>query len=311
MNQTNSSPSPSGSQAARPNAARTTNFTRFAWTLWALVPVGLAAFHFGPGQSAYRKDQAARLVARADEVQRKALDLHATAYEAHLVAIKARLAAFASDDAALRQAALDANAAEEKAYANASAAWGETAQALAEAQALVDELDGPVRDEIRLAKARALVRTGDVASGANELEDLLLDASERETLDSPLAREAREELATAYYYGARLMRLAGKPADEWREVAARAKQNFRYLAESAKSRGEAQQVVENHEKNGELVLDLEQSSLDELFAKPRPKDSPTGKCNGLGQKRGNRPGKRPGDKPGKGAGMDGEIGPGW
>ena len=39
------------------------------------------------------------------------------------------------------------------------------------------------------------------------------------------------ELATAYYYGARLMRLAGKPADEWREVAGRARQNFRYLAE--------------------------------------------------------------------------------
>ena len=292
-------------------APRTTsNLSRFAWTLWALVPVAALAFHFGPGQSAYRKDQAARLVARADELQRGALALQESAYEAHLVAIKARVAAFGDDDPSRRQVALDANAAEEKAYAEAARAWGETAQALADAQTLVDELEGPVRDEIRLAKARALVRTGDVATGTNELEDLLLDAAERDTLDTPLALDAREELATAYYYGARLMRLAGKPADEWREVAARAKQNFRYLAEDAKSRGAAGEVVANHEKNGELVLDLEQSSLDELYAKPRPKDSPTGKCNGLGQKRGNRPGKRPGDKPGKGAGMDGEIGPG-
>ena len=62
----------------------------------------------------------------------------------------------------------------------------------------------------------------------------------------------------------------------------------------------------------ELVLDLEQSSLDELFAKPRPKDSPTGTCNGLGKNPGKgRRGKRPGEEPSKGAGMGGDIGDGW
>ena len=168
-----------------------------------------------------------------------------------------------------------------------------------------------MRDEIRLAKARALVRTGDVAAGANELEDLLLDASDRNEGATPLARAAREELATAYYYGARLMRLAGKPAADWREVAARARQNFRFLAEDAKSRGAASTEVANHEKNSELVLDLEQSSLDELYAKPRPKDSPTGKANGLGPPK--RPGRGPNKDgpPAKGAGMNGEIGNGW
>ena len=61
----------------------------------------------------------------------------------------------------------------------------------------------------------------------------------------------------------------------------------------------------------ELVLDLEQSSLDELYAKPRPKDSPTGKANGLGPPK--RPGRGPNKDgpPSKGAGMNGEIGNGW
>ncbi len=281
------------------------------WTAWALVPVALLAFHFGPGQAMYREDRAAKLVARAEELQRDALRLQGIAYDAHLAAINARVAAFGKDDDALRKAAVDAGTREDAAYADASAAWRTTADALSEAQTQVDEIGGPVRDEIRLAKARALVRTGDVAAGANELEDLLLDASDRNEGATPLARAAREELATAYYYGARLMRLAGKPAADWREVAARARQNFRFLAEDAKSRGAASTEVANHEKNSELVLDLEQSSLDELYAKPRPKDSPTGKANGLGPPK--RPGRGPNKDgpPAKGAGMNGEIGNGW
>ena len=286
--------------------------SRIAWTLWALIPVGLLAFHFGPGQAAYCEDKAAKLVAKADSTQQEALALQSAAYEKHLAAIAARIAAFGNEDEALRNAAAKATAEEEAAYEQASAAWKVTADALAEAQAYVDELGGPVREEIRLAKARALVRTGDVAAGTNELEDLLYDAGERDALDTPLAIKAREELATAYYYGARLMRLAGKPADEWREVASRARQNFRYLAEDAKARGASSDEIANHEKNGELVLNLEQSSLDELYAKPRPKDSPTGKCNGLGQKpRPGNKGRNQGQKPAKGAGMNGEIGNGW
>ena len=35
--------------------ARRTLVRRLMWTVWALVPVGLLAFHFGPGQQAYRE----------------------------------------------------------------------------------------------------------------------------------------------------------------------------------------------------------------------------------------------------------------
>ena len=107
------------------------------------------------------------------------------------------------------------------------------------------------------------------------------------------------------------MRLAGKPAAQWREVAGRARQNYRYLAEDAKARGAPDADVANHQKNSELVLNLEQSSLDELYAKARPKDSPTGKATGLGPPRPGRKGRNDGEKPAKGAGMNGEIGNGW
>ena len=49
--------------------------SHIAWTLWALVPIGLLAFHFGPGQAAYREDKAAKLVARAEGLQAEAVAL--------------------------------------------------------------------------------------------------------------------------------------------------------------------------------------------------------------------------------------------
>ena len=42
------------------------NRNRLLWTAWALVPVGLLAFHYGPGQRASRVEQAASWVAKAD-----------------------------------------------------------------------------------------------------------------------------------------------------------------------------------------------------------------------------------------------------
>jgi hypothetical protein len=293
-----------------------TMLTRFGWTLWALVPVGVLAYHFGPGQSAYRASLAAELVAKADRAQQDAMTMQDLAYEAHLAAVRARAEAFGKDDAELVAKVKLANDAEDAAYAKAAEAWKSTAAILGEAQELVADDRGLAPKEIRLARARALVRTGDIAAGAGDLEALLETLSEdaptaASPRESALALETREELATAYYYGARLMRMAGKPASEWREVSSLARQNFRYLAEEARAAGADAETIANHEKNGELVLDLEQSSVEGLFLKPKPKDCPNGQCNGLGKKpgQGKRPGK--GDKPSKGAGMDGDIGDGW
>lgn len=306
---------------AKTNASRSrTMFARFGWTLWALVPVGIAAYHYGPGQSAYRASLAAEIVAKADRAQGEAMRLQDMAYEAHLAAVAARAEAFGKDDAALVTKVKLANDAEDAAYAKAAEAWKTTATLLGEAQELVADDPGFAPKQIRLARARAVVRTGDIAAGTGDLEALLESMADDTSEGSPdadssrtseLALEAREELATAYYYGARLMRMAGKPASEWREVSSMARQNFRYLAEEARAAGADAETIANHEKNGELVLDLEQSSVEGLFLKPKPKDCPNGQCNGLGKKpgQGKRPGK--GTKPSKGAGMDGDIGDGW
>jgi hypothetical protein len=281
---------------------------RLLWTLWALVPVGLLAFHYGPGQRASRAEQAGALVAKADRARSEAEALQSAAHALHVTAVAARARAAASaGDPSLHRAALEAVAAEEAAYAESAMAWTGVADTLASAQALLSESGAPQAREVRVAKAAALVRAGEVAAGAGELEDMLADGTGAGT---PLESAVREELATAYYHGARLQRLAGRPEDEWRDSARHAREQFRYLAEDARARGEPAGRVRDLERNVELVLDLEQSAGDQVALKVKPKDCPSGQCNGLAPRKGK--GRKPVEgTPSKGAGMQGEIGDGW
>lgn len=281
---------------------------RLLWTAWALVPVGLLAFHYGPGQRASRAEQAGALVAKADRARSEAEALQSAAHALHVTAVAARARAAASaGDPSLHRAALEAVAAEEAAYAESAKAWTEVADTLASAQALLSESGAPQARDVRVAKAAALVRAGEVAAGAGELEDMLADGTAAGT---PLESAVREELATAYYHGARLQRLAGRPEDEWRDNARHAREQFRYLAEDARARGEPAGRVRDLDRNVELVLDLEQSAGDQVALKVKPKDCPSGQSNGLAPRKGK--GRKPGEgTPSKGAGMQGEIGDGW
>ncbi len=281
---------------------------RLLWTAWALVPVGLLAFHYGPGQRASRAEQAGALVAKADAERSTAEALQSAAHALHVTAVTARARAGASaGDPSLHRAALEAVAAEEAAYAESSKAWTAVADTLASAQSLLAEAGAPQAREVRVAKAAALVRAGEVDAGAGELEDMLADGTAAWT---PLESAVRRELATAYYHGARLQRLAGRPEDEWRDTARHAREQFRYLAEGARARGEPADRVRDLERNVELVLDLEQSAGDQVALKVKPKDCPSGQRNGLTPRTGK--GRKPGDgTPAKGAGMQGEIGVGW
>ena len=63
---------------------------RFGWTLWALVPVAIIAFHFGPGQDLAAREAAVRRFNAAVALERVAIDAQAEAYQTHLDAIEAR-----------------------------------------------------------------------------------------------------------------------------------------------------------------------------------------------------------------------------
>ncbi|MGE3108758.1 MAG: hypothetical protein AB7G11_11720 [Phycisphaerales bacterium] len=284
--------------------------SRVGWAFWALAPVAALAYHYGPGQTAYVQDRAAKLQTTALTAEQAAMSAQDAAYQKHLAGIDARRAAFLSQDPGDETKAMQATKAEDEAYAAAASKWKEVADSLNHVQDTLGQTAPAEARKIRWARARATVRSGDIWGGINELETLVDEIDGDSHGDQALATSCREELATAYYYGARLLRLSGMPAQEWMIESGKARQHFRYLAENADTGAKAD--TENYQKNLELVLNLEQSTLVELQGKALPKDSPKSCCqnnrNSMCKKKGKKP---PTNKDGRGAGGAEEITEGW
>jgi|GEM_PF-3655957 len=281
------------------------------WPVWSLVPVVALAVHFGPGQLALNEEQAISATAKADDLEAVAQAAQDAAHAAHLAWITARRSASDSGDPADARAARDAADAADRAYAEASKAWQAAADQYQTAQTIWEDLDTTRATAMRIARNRAVIRAGEITTGVRDLESWLAEATEHGEGDTELARWARAEIAAGYYYGARLMRQAGKPTEEWTTVASLARQNFRYLAEGQTDQARAE--LEQEQKNLELALNLEHAA-DDLQWTPRPRNSPQqGNTEGLD----NRPGGRgvsrrpPGNQDGRGAGGEDGIPAGW
>ncbi|MFM9997003.1 MAG: hypothetical protein ACKVU4_14525 [Phycisphaerales bacterium] len=282
------------------------SIARFGWAAWALVPVGAMAFHYGPGQGVYRHDQAADLRRSAVELETQAAALQAEAYATHLASLEARRAALVNDTPAAQLAMQRANETETRAFAASSAAWKLVADTFGRIEETAQGSTPETLRTLRWSRARALVRSGDIWSGIDELEGILADAAEAS--ESALVRATREQLGAAYYYGARLMRLSGEPDSEWMIETAKARQHFRYLAERA-AHGASDEAL-NQQRNVELVLNLEQEGRFALEGKPLPKESPS-RCIG-NKPGGNRKNKRPPtQRDARGAGGAEDIYTGW
>lgn len=284
-----------------------------AWAAWALVPVGAMAWHFGPGQCAFRHDRAVDLQSAALTAQDHASALQEQAYAAHLAALKARQAAFVSNTPETDRTAQELGAAETRAFTAAAEAWKSTADAFGAMQDAA-QVDGDSQqpaavEQARLLRSRALVRSGDVWTGVDELEAMLDATNARGEESSSKAVAIREELASAYYCGARLMRMAGESDEQWRPEAAKARQHFRFLAERAREGALPGVDATAQQKNVEVVLDLEQASAIALEGKPLPKNC-AGQCKN--PSKGSKCRKPPQQKKdARGAGGAGDIPPGW
>ena len=284
---------------------------RLGWSAWALIPVALIAFHFGPGRTLAAREVAAARFREATALERTAIDLQAEAYRAHLETIETRRRSFLDGDDEDDQAIAAAIDRERLAYESASTAWTAVADAYAQVEDRLVDDDPRTIDRVRWSKARARVRSGAIWEGTIDLE-ALVEPRSSSAGDVELARAAREELATAHYFGARLLRMAGEPARVWRAEAIKARQHFRLLAETAAATGADAEVVRGLEDNVERTIDLEQMDKSELEGRAMPRESPRGT-------RGRRPGQgREGvtDRPptrrdGRGAGGAGPVGPGW
>ena len=157
---------------------RTELMRRLGWSAWALVPVALLAFHFGPGKTLAAREIAATRFREASELERQAIELQAEAYRAHLETIERRREAFLDGDEVDESPDEDADAIaaddrERIAYEAASTAWASVADAYAQVEERLVDDDPRTIDRIRWSKARALVRSGAIWDGVVDLEPLI------------------------------------------------------------------------------------------------------------------------------------------
>jgi len=284
---------------------------RLGWAAWSVLPVFGLAYHYGPGQQAWSQERAADLQKSVATLEQEALAAQRAAHAAHLAALAARRETAASPTPHAEAKSREAADAESREFQKASAAWRRVADAWGRIQELADRAPDGTRWRIRWSRSRALVRSGDIWTGIGELESILAQIEKAGRSDLPVAWATREELASAYYYGARLMRLSGDPPAEWLVESGKARQHFRYLAEQAQAGGRGQETAVIHQRNVELVLDLEQDTLLEVEGKPLPQDSPLGRSGnrpGRGEGKSRRP---PQGRDGRGASGAETINRGW
>lgn len=170
--------------------------------------------------------------------------------------------------------------------AGAAENWTGAAAAFRSAGQRLPESDVQDRRRIALAEALAQVRGGALVDGQEQLESLVTELENDPSADAQLLASVRAELATASYYAAWMMRLEGATPEEWKPEAERARQQFRLLAEremvaSGQSATDSQLASA---KNLEAVIRLEQMSLEELLARPLPKNC-CSNCKNLCQKK--------------------------
>lgn len=177
--------------------------------------------------------------------------------------------------------------------------WEEAASRYAAALLALPAGPAEERQRLEVALGRALVMSGSIIEGQERLEKTLAELTAAGQDSSPIAQAARYELATSSYYAAWLMRLEGATAEEWKAEAEVARQNFRLLAETAASSA-SEADPRTFERSLEATIRLEQMDLNELLAKPLPKNCPN--CNqGLCQRKRKQcasrcEGKKPGEK---------------
>lgn len=232
---------------------------------WMLLPVAAGAYHFGPGQIDLLTDRAAT-----------------SAREAESIASEAREIAARDGDEAARDKWEAAVEAYESALQTLPTGHVEEGRGLrlelAKARMFVDQLPEAHRDLITLV---------------NEIE---ADT----TPNAALLAQSRSALANAQYYATWLMRLEGAAREEWEPEIEAARQNYRFVAEAAREKGD-EKTATLAEQDVESAVRLARMDLADLQGLPLPCQC---KCkNGMckGQKPGKRPSKSP--KTGGGAGQ--------
>lgn len=330
------------------------------WLAWLILPVFVLTFHYGPGQIWLARDQAATFIFKAEAESTAATQAQEAAYQLQLKLMTARRFAFVAgidwqtqSEHPLAQSVIKTRSAQDAAYDHAADVWHRTAKRYGEAtETLLKAIGKPsasdtkildtdrhLLESLRWAEARALVRSGEVFNGIEQLQALLdLRTAELHQRAASIAQltlttngtqsaaakahdsktlpidAIREELAAAQYVGARLLREEGRPSEVWRPVSNAARQHYRYLSASedststkAASEDAPRQQAKPGSQTSSIVLDRKQRMQRNLEQVLNLEQIESDQLEGVPLPRSaplaRRPGDgQPGNSPGKGPG---------
>jgi uncharacterized membrane protein YccC len=122
------------------------------------------------------------------------------------------------------------------------------------------------RLQIELAKAR--MQASGLPTAREELATLVDQMQSEKATDPRLLREARQALARSQFYTTWLMRLEGMDRREWEPEIEAARQNYRLLAEQAKSPEEQKQL----QGDVEASIRLARMEIEDLQGLPLPSE---------------------------------------
>ena len=206
-------------------------------SLWILAPIGVGAYHLGPGQDRLRADEAGEWIATA----------------------KAQLE-LAAQNTGTDEVAAGA------AYAKAKAAI-EEALALLPDDSSADAL--ALRRGLRLERAKCRMFTSELPQANSELGELVRELADDPEADAAQLVAARDAFANSQYYMTWLLRLEGAGRADWEPRIESARQIYRLLAESAEARGD-QRATTRFREDLEAAIRLERMEIGELQGLPLP-----------------------------------------
>lgn len=134
-------------------------------------------------------------------------------------------------------------------------------------QLLPDEQQQTIR-RLRLERDKAWMLSKKLPEAHSDLTQLLEEISGDESVDPALARDVRATLANSQYYLTWLMRLEGRPEEDWQPTIEASRQSFRMLAESAGTDSPKEQ--QQHTEDLESAIRLARMDLKDLQGLPLP-----------------------------------------
>lgn len=202
--------------------------------VWLLLPVGAAAYHYGPGQDHMRVDRAARASERA----------HALAREAR------EMAAEVGDVAARPR-------------------WSAAEEAFTEALSLLPADEQHAARGLRIERAKAQMFVSKLPEVRGAMQELVDELERDPHADPAQLADARGVLANAQYYVTWLLRLEGAPREEWEPEIEGSRQTYKLLATEAQRRGE-EELAARLREDLESAIRLARMDLEELQGLPLP-----------------------------------------